>query len=107
MVTTAALKQSRALVEKSGANVLHRSQMDTSTYATQTSLDSVTRECIVTLLTLLDEISPKLQPTLPAAMIGHIVLSTVCDQVTSLQVALRQGWGPTARGQKVMALTLA
>ena len=49
-----------------------------------------------TLLTLLDEISPKLQLTLPAAMIGHIVLSTVCDQVTSLQVALCQGWGPQA-----------
>jgi len=47
-----------------------------------------------TLLTLLNEISPKLQLALPAAMTGHIVLSTVCDHVTSLQAALRQGWGP-------------
>jgi len=61
---------------------------DTSTYATHISLDSVTRECSQTLLTLLGEISPKLQHNLPAAMIGHIVLSTVSDQVTSLQVAL-------------------
>jgi len=59
-----------------------------STYATHISLDSVTRECSQTLLTLLGEISQKLQHNLPAAMIGHIVLSTVCDQVTSLQVAL-------------------
>jgi len=61
---------------------------DTSTYATHISLDSVMRECSQTLLTLLGEISPKLQHTLPAAMIGHIVLSTICDQVTSFQAAL-------------------
>jgi len=61
---------------------------DTSTYATHISLDSVTRECSQTLLTLLGEISPKLQHNLRAAMIGHIVLSTVCDQVTTLQVSL-------------------
>jgi len=42
-----------------------------------THQDSVTRECSQTLLTLLGEISPNLQHTLPAAMIGHIVLSTV------------------------------
>ena len=47
---------------------------DTSTYVTHISLDSVMRECSQTFLTLLDEISPKLQHTLPAAMIGHIVL---------------------------------
>jgi len=53
---------------------------DTSTYETHISLDSATRKCSQTLLTLLDEISPKLQHTLPAAMIGHIVLSTVCGR---------------------------
>ncbi|XP_014671823.1 PREDICTED: uncharacterized protein LOC106812453 [Priapulus caudatus] len=61
---------------------------DTSTYVTHISLDSVTGECSQTLLALVAEISPKLQFTLPAAMIGNIVLSAVCDQVTSLQVAL-------------------
>jgi len=61
---------------------------NTSTYGTHISLDSLTRECSQTLLTLLGEISPKLQHTLPAAMIGHIVLSTICDQVTSFQAAL-------------------
>jgi len=48
-----------------------------STYATHISLDSVTGECSLTRLTLLGEISPKLQHNLPAAMIGHMVLSTV------------------------------
>jgi len=48
-----------------------------STYATLISLDSVMRECSLTSLTLLGEISPKLQHNLPTAMIGHIVLSTV------------------------------
>ena len=46
------------------------------------------RECSQSLLTLLGEISPKLQHTLPAAIIGHIVLSTICDQVASFQAAL-------------------
>ena len=52
---------------------------DTSRYETHISLDSVrpTRECSQTLLTLVGEISRKLQHTLPPAMIGHIVLSTV------------------------------
>ena len=62
---------------------------DTSTYATHISLNSY-KECSQTLLTLLGEISPKLQHTLPAAMIGHIFMSTVCDQVTSFQAALVQ-----------------
>lgn len=39
-------------------------------------------------MALLSEISPSLKYTLPALMIGHIVLSSVCDQATSLQVAL-------------------
>ena len=49
---------------------------------------SLRGECSETLLSLLAEISPNLDSTLPAAMIGHIVLSSVCNQATTLQLAL-------------------
>lgn len=47
-----------------------------------------TGECSETLLALLGEVSPQLDSTLHATMIGHIVLGAVCDQATSLQVGL-------------------
>lgn len=49
---------------------------------------SPTGDCSETLLSLLAEISPNLDSTLPAAMVGHIVLSSVCNQATTLQLAL-------------------
>ena len=45
-------------------------------------------ECSPTLLALLAAIDPKLDSTLPAAMIGHIVTSAVSSYFTNLQLGL-------------------
>ncbi|KAK7460357.1 hypothetical protein BaRGS_00038885 [Batillaria attramentaria] len=51
-------------------------------------MNTLNDECSPTLMALLGAISPNLNNTLQAAMIGHIVTSAVSDQATSLQLAL-------------------
>ena len=52
-------------------------KLDNNTYATHISMEKVLNECNETLMALLAEISPKLDKTMPAAMIGNIVSSFV------------------------------
>ena len=61
---------------------------DGNTYATRISMNSALAECSNSLLTLLSEISPKLDSTVQAAMIGNIVMSVVNSRATCLQISL-------------------
>ena len=51
-------------------------------------MSSALGECSNTLLTLFAAISPKLDSSMEAAMIGNIVTSVVNNQITSLQLSL-------------------
>ena len=48
----------------------------------------LTGECSGTLLSLLAAISPKLDSTMPAALVGHIIMSAVTGRATLLQLVL-------------------
>lgn len=63
-------------------------QSDNFNYKARLSKEQVTSECSPTLLRLLASISEKLNFTLPAFMIGHIITSAISGQATSLQIAL-------------------
>ena len=58
-----------------------------STYKSRISMDDIVEDCSPTLMTLLGEVSHKLDSTMPAAMIGNIVNSVITGQATSLQNA--------------------
>ena len=59
-----------------------------SSYATNISLDDALNSGSPTLLNLLSKLSPKLQNTLPSALIGSIVNDIINSQSTDLQVSL-------------------
>ena len=61
---------------------------DNSAYTTHLSLENALNECSKTLMSLLAAISPKLDETMPAALIGNIITSLVNNRSTMLQVAL-------------------
>lgn len=61
---------------------------DRHTYPTRLSRGQIINECSPTLLALLAAICPNLDSTMPAAMIGHIVTSSVNSYVTNLQLGL-------------------
>jgi hypothetical protein len=63
-------------------------QPDRQSYPTRVPRQQVMKECSPTLLALLAAISPSLDSTLPAAMIGSIVTSAVSSYFTSLQLAV-------------------
>ena len=58
---------------------------DGNTYATRISMNTALAECSNSLLALLSEISPKLELTMQAAMIGSIVTSAINNKATCLQ----------------------
>ena len=58
------------------------------TYPTHLPRGYVMNECSPTLLALLAAIDPKLDSTIPAAMIGHIVTSAVSSYFTNLRVSV-------------------
>lgn len=57
---------------------------DSSSYNTRIGLDDALESCSHTLLSLLSHLSPKLDSTLPAALIGNTVTGTVTKKPTSL-----------------------
>ena len=61
---------------------------DGNTYPTRISMSTAFAECSNSLLALLSVISPKLESTMQAAMIGSIVTSAVNNKATCLQVSL-------------------
>ena len=58
------------------------------TYDTDINLQDTLTKASDTLLELLKAISPKLDKTLPAALIGNIITSVINNEATTLQVAL-------------------
>ena len=71
---------------------------DKSTYKLHIDKDSAAESIPITLDALLAAVSPKLDKTLPALLIGNIVTSVVRNQPTDLQVAL----GVLLRDSKMM-----
>ena len=61
---------------------------DGNTYATRVSMNTALAECSDSLLALLSAISPRLESTMQAAMIGNIVTSTVNSKAACLQISL-------------------
>jgi len=61
---------------------------DGHTYSTRISMSTALEECSNTLLTLFAAISPKLDSSMEAAMMGNIVTRVVNNQTTSLQLYL-------------------
>ena len=57
-------------------------------------MENALNECSETLMALLAEISPKLDETMPTAMIGNIITSFVNNQSTTLHIALSIILGP-------------
>ncbi len=71
---------------------------DTSSYSTTINQDIARDQCSETLLSLLSQISPKLDGTLPALLIGNMITSTVKNTATTLQIAL----GIVARDKSII-----
>ena len=61
---------------------------DNHTYPTRTSMSTALSECSDTLLSLLAAISPKLNGSMEAAMMGNIITSVVNNQTIALQLSL-------------------
>ena len=61
---------------------------DQSTYDTRIDLNDALTSSSPTLLRLLSDISPNLDTTLPAAMVGNIITSATSNKPTSLQISL-------------------
>jgi hypothetical protein len=63
-------------------------QWDPLNFDTRISLNVVLKQCSKTLMQLLAAVSPSLDSTLSAAMIGHIVTNAVTGHATNLQISM-------------------
>ena len=62
--------------------------MDMESYNMNCTFDQAQEQSSPVLVKLLSAISPKLEGTLPAVMIGNVVTGTVCSKPTDLQIML-------------------
>ena len=63
-------------------------EFDTSSYSSTINEEIARDQCSETLLSLLAQISPRLNGTLPALLIGNMVTNAVRNMPTTLQIAL-------------------
>lgn len=61
---------------------------DTSSYSSKIDINTARSQCSETLLSLLAQISPQLDGTIGACLIGNMISSTVTHTPTALQIAL-------------------
>ena len=78
-------------VKSVAKQIVHESnalELDTSSYSTKIDESIAHSQCSETILSLLSHISPKLDSSLPAYLIGNMVTSAITHKCTTLQCAL-------------------
>ena len=81
----------QATVEKLAKIIIRESKnlkLHDKSYQTRIDLQEAMANCSSILLLLLQHLSVKLDSTLPAALIGNIITSSITNQATTLQIAL-------------------